>query len=46
MMLKVDDRFKSWMRKRLQDRDYAERVMQAVTELEDAAAVRKRIIIR
>ena len=34
-MLKVDDRFKSWMRKRLQDREYAERVMRAVTELRD-----------
>lgn len=29
-MLNVDDRFKSWMRYRLRDRDYAERVMRAV----------------
>ena len=36
-MLKVDDRFKAWMRNRLKDREYAERVMKAVTEMEDAA---------
>ena len=35
-MLQVDDRFKSWMRCRLRDREYAERVMRAITELEDA----------
>lgn len=29
-MLQVDDRFKSWMRNRLKDREYAERVMRAV----------------
>lgn len=31
-MLKVDDRFKKWMRRRLQDTDYAERVLKAVVE--------------
>ena len=35
-MLKVDDRFKSWMRNQLKDREYAESVMNVVVELEDA----------
>jgi len=35
-MLKVDEAFKSWMRIRLNNKDYAERVMKAVTEIEDA----------
>ena len=35
-MLKVDDRFKWWMRCRLKDREYAQRVLCAVTEQEDA----------
>lgn len=35
-MLQIDDRFKNCMRNRLKDREYAERVMKAVTEMEDA----------
>ena len=31
-MLKIDDRFKKWMRRRLQDKDYAERVLKVVME--------------
>lgn len=36
-MLKVDDRFKLWMRNRLKDRSYAERILRAFTEQEDVA---------
>ena len=32
MTLKIDDRFKDWMRQRLKDRSYAERVMRALVE--------------
>lgn len=39
-MLKVDDRFRSWMRYRLKDTAYAERVMRAVTELDDAVLLK------
>lgn len=35
-MLKADDRFKAWMRHRLKDREYAQKVLRAVTELDDA----------
>ncbi|MBQ8940682.1 MAG: hypothetical protein IJ062_02520 [Firmicutes bacterium] len=38
-MLNVDDRFKSWMRYRLNDREYAERIMRILTELEDCNLV-------
>lgn len=38
-MLKVDDRFKGWMRNRLKDRDYAERVLKMVSQKEEAVLV-------
>ena len=40
MMLKVDDRFKSWMRRRLSDMDYAERVMHAVVDEKDCSLIK------
>ena len=39
-MLKVDDRFKSWMRRRLSDSDYAERVMRALVDCEDCSLIK------
>lgn len=38
-MLQIDDCFKSWMRKRLQDREYAERILKALSEIEDATLI-------
>ncbi len=38
--LKVDDRFKSWMRWKLTDREYAEKVMKALVELEDCTLLK------
>jgi hypothetical protein len=34
-MLKVDDRFKCWLRFRLKDKAYAEKFVKCTTELED-----------
>lgn len=39
-MLKIDDRFKSWMRRRLSDRDYAERVLHAVVDEKDCSLMK------
>ena len=39
-MLKVDDRFKAWMRRRLSDRDYADRVMHALVDCEDCTLLK------
>ena len=40
VMLKVDDRFKAWMRGRLSDRDYADRVMHALVDSKDCTLVK------
>ena len=34
-MLVVNDEFKSWMRKKLSDRDYAERIMKVLVDNRD-----------
>ena len=39
-MLKVDDCFKAWMRRRLSDRDYADRVMHALVDSKDCTLVK------
>ena len=39
-MLKIDDRFKSWMRRRLSDRAYAERVLHAVVDEKDCSLIK------
>ena len=40
MVLKIDDWFKSWMRRRLSDKDYAERVMRALVDCEDCSLIK------
>ena len=39
-MLKVDDCFKAWMRRRLTDKDYADRVMHALVDSKDCTLVK------
>ena len=38
--LKIDDRFKSWMRRRLSDPEYAEKIMHKLTGLTDATMLK------
>ena len=39
-MLKVDDRFKSWMRCRMKDRDYADRIIHELVDYEDCTLLK------
>ena len=39
-MLTVDDRFKSWMRRKLSDREYAEKVMRVLVDCRDCTLLK------